>query len=135
MRRSTHVALPCFLSLGMIMKATGHWFVIVALTVAAAGCGAEGEETEGHGDEITERPDCVAWATPEWSGRKTWYTTAQGSFLTEDDIFMALERDVRPAKPGEKLFVFDTAKAGNTARGHTYGTDLSASGRMLSSSI
>ncbi len=77
------------------MKATGHWFVVVALTVAAAaaaGCGAEGEETEGHADEITERPDRVAWATPEWSGRKAWYTTSQGSFLIEDDIFMALER-------------------------------------------
>jgi mono/diheme cytochrome c family protein len=33
--------------------------------------------------------------------------------------------DTSPARPGERLFLFDTSKRGNLRTGHTYGTELS----------
>lgn len=77
------------------MKTSKSWFVIagiLAAAVSAAGCESTEDEPESGVDEISTHPGHVTWAVPEWSGRKAWYRTPQGSFLVDDEIFLRLER-------------------------------------------
>lgn len=74
--------------------ASGKWFTFAALAMAALAAGCEGpadDAAEAQADEISTRR-AIGWAAAAWPDRKAWYTTAQGSFLVEEEIFLALER-------------------------------------------
>lgn len=57
--------------------------------LAMVGCHAAVDEGTTS-DEVSGKR--VAWANGEWTGRKAWYRTSQGSFLVDAELFLALER-------------------------------------------
>ncbi len=68
-------------------------FAAVLLLAAGAGCSAApDDETDTSEGAATAVDTAGVWATPQWSDRKAWYQTSQGSHLIEYDVMLALER-------------------------------------------